>query len=99
MRRIFWIGVGVGSTLWTQRKMREQVGEITPANVTREAVRMARRAGDDIVRSVGDAVTEGRTTARQEERILRSELGLRPDPLRPDDLDGRMGQVGRRGHR
>lgn len=98
MRRLFWIGVGVGSTLWTQKKMREQVGEITPANVGREAVRLARRAGDDLVRNVGEAVTEGRDTARREERILRSELGLRPDPLRPDDLP-RTGPAAGRGRR
>lgn len=99
MRRIFWIGVGVGSTLWTQRKLRQQVGEITPANVGREAVRMARRAGDDLARSVGDAVAEGRSTAQHSERVLRSELGLRPDPLRPDDLEQGFGAVGRRSAR
>ena len=87
MRRLFWIGVGVGSTLYTQRRVKEAVGEVTAANVGREVIRVARRVGDDVVRSVGSAVIEGRDTARREERILRSELGLRPDPLRTIDIE------------
>jgi hypothetical protein len=87
VRRLFWIGVGVGSTLYTQRRVKEAVGEVTAANVGREVVRVARRVGDDVVRSVGSAVIEGRDTARREERILRSELGLRPDPLRTVDIE------------
>ncbi len=87
MRRLFWIGVGVGSTLYTQKRVKDAVGEVTAANVGREAVRVARRVGEDVARNVGSAVTEGRDAARREERILRSELGLRPDPLRVVDVD------------
>ena len=67
--------------------MKEAVGEVTAANVGREAVRVARKVGSDVARNVGSAVVEGRDTARREERILRSELGLRPDPLRVVDVD------------
>ncbi len=69
MSRLVWFGLGVGTTLWTERRLRQRVGgDMTPANVGREAARMAASAGVGAARAVGEAVVEATRATAEDDR-------------------------------
>jgi hypothetical protein len=71
MRRLFWLSVGAAAgatgTIWTQRKVREQLDELGPEHAVVVAGRGARAVG----RRVVDAVGEGRSAMAEREVELR----------------------------
>jgi hypothetical protein len=71
MRRLFWLSVGAAAgatgTIWTQRKVREQLDVLGPEHAVVVAGRAARGAG----RRVLDAVGEGRSAMSAREVELR----------------------------
>ena len=70
-KRVVWFGSGVaagaGGAVWAQRKVRAQLDRARPTNLAVAAGERARSAGG----AVRDAVTEGRSAARQREVELR----------------------------
>ncbi len=95
-KRTFWTtvgyGLGLGSSLYVQRRVRRTVDRFAPAEVRREvaakgAAAAATSAGTaravvDRARTTGTdvvaALREGRETMRTEEATLRQEYGLPP---------------------
>jgi hypothetical protein len=71
MRRLFWLTVGAAAgasgTMWTQRKVREQLEVLGPEHAVVVAGRGARAVG----RRVVDAVGEGRSAMAAREVELR----------------------------
>ncbi len=70
MRRILWFGMGVGSSVWAQRSAKKRLKKYTPPAVIDRAVK--RTAG--VVRTVQDAVSEGRTVAKDYQDDAKSEM-------------------------
>jgi hypothetical protein len=86
-KRVVWFGVGAAAgsagTIWTQRKVRQQMEKATPAHLATVASDATRRVGA----AVRDAVTEGRLAATEREAELRGRVARadgRPD-ARPDE--------------
>ncbi|MGH9091789.1 MAG: hypothetical protein ACRDZR_10505 [Acidimicrobiales bacterium] len=80
IRRPLWLGVGVvvgvGGTLWAERRVRRAVERLVPESVAEEAGRSVRRLGD----RVQAAVAAGREARDRREEELWSELDRRlPD--------------------
>lgn len=82
-KRTFWAtvgyGLGLGTSLYVQRRVRRTVRRYVPEDVRREVavrgselVRRARITGNEVVA----AVREGRQAMREEEALLRAEYGL-----------------------
>lgn len=69
-KRVIWFGIGAAAgtvgTVWTERKVREQIDRARPAAVA-QAVSQAVRA----------AIDDGRLAARQREEELRTRYGRR----------------------
>ncbi len=86
--------VGLGSSVWVQRRVKRAVARLAPDHVSRELAGAARRFGGDL----RAAALEGRQAMRDHEAALRSGLdGGRPAPKRalaPVDGD-RLGATGR----
>lgn len=78
IRRPLWlaagVAVGVGGTLWAERRVRRAVDRLAPESVAVEAGRSVRRLGD----RVQAAVAAGREAHDRREEELWSELGGRP---------------------
>ena len=83
-KRVVWFGVGAAAgsagTIWTQRKVREQMEKATPAHIATVAGDATRRVGA----AVRDAVVEGRQAANEREAELRGRVSRRDErpPLR-----------------
>lgn len=69
-KRVIWFGIGAAAgtvgTVWTERKVREQLDRARPAAVV-----------ESLQRTVRAALDEGRAAARQREGDLRARYGGR----------------------
>jgi hypothetical protein len=74
VKRTVWFGLGVGATLYAQRKLKHATSRYSAERVRDDVVGNARRVVDDMRRTVAD----GRERYRVEERRLREELDLQP---------------------
>ncbi|MCD0481212.1 DUF6167 family protein [Streptacidiphilus sp. ASG 303] len=72
MRRIFWMAVGAGATVWAMNKANEAARRLTPASLAGTAARGALDLGD-AVRSFAGEVRAGMA---ERELELRADLGL-----------------------
>jgi hypothetical protein len=95
-KRTFWTtvgyGLGIGSSIYVQRRVRRTVDRFAPAEVRREVTTKGAavaatgaetaKAALDLARAkstdVVAALKEGRETMRAEETALRQEYGLPP---------------------
>ena len=72
MRRLFWVGLGLGvgaaSTILASRFVRRQTAKVAPATLAREA----RGSMLDLAKLVSDSVSEGKAAMREKEDELRS---------------------------
>lgn len=93
IRRPMWLGagivLGVGGTLWAERRVRRQVRRATellsPSVAGSEAVQAARAMGGRL----RDAVHVARTERRRREAELWRRIGDVP-PARPHDVTSRV---------
>jgi hypothetical protein len=73
VRRLFWVGLGLGvgaaSTILASRFVRRQTAKVAPATLAREA----RGSMLDLAKLVSDSVAEGKAAMQQKEVELRSE--------------------------
>ena len=73
MRRLFWVGLGLGvgaaSTILASRFVRRQTAKVAPATLAREA----RGSMLDLAKLVSDSVSEGKAAMQEKEGELRSE--------------------------
>jgi len=60
MRRLFWFGLGVGSSIWARRTVQRKVRSYQPGPVAAQVRRRAAAVGAE----VKAAVTEGRAAMR-----------------------------------
>ena len=72
MRRLFWVGLGLGvgaaSTILASRFVRRQTAKVAPATLAREA----RGSMLDLAKLVSESMAEGREAMHQKEDELRS---------------------------
>ena len=77
MRRLFWLGVGAAAgasgTIWTQRRIKEQMDNLGPETVVAVAGRGAKAIG----RTVSAAISEGRAAMAEREDELEYEMNTR----------------------
>jgi hypothetical protein len=80
MRRPLWLAagaaLGVGGTLWAERRLRRVAERLTPPSLATEAGRSVRRLGD----RVQAAVAAGRQERERREEELWAELEGLPKP-------------------
>ncbi|MFC9327737.1 DUF6167 family protein [Kitasatospora sp. NPDC057015] len=88
VRRIFWMAVGAGATVWAMNKANEAVHRLTPDSLSGTAARGALHLGDAARRFAGDV----RAGMAEREEQLRADLGLDGtavvEPRRPRALRG-----------
>ncbi|WP_158715076.1 DUF6167 family protein [Kitasatospora phosalacinea] len=72
VRRIFWMAVGAGATVWAMNKANEAVHRLTPDSLSGTAARGALQLGDAARRFARDV----RSGMDERERELRADLGL-----------------------
>jgi hypothetical protein len=74
VRRLFWVGLGLGagaaSAILATRFVRKQTAKVAPANLAREA----RGGVMDLAKLVSDSLAEGKVAMHQKEDQLRSGL-------------------------
>ncbi len=74
LRRLFWlflgVGVGLGSSLWVTRRVKQAAARYTPARLSNDLTTSVRRLGHDLRL----AVQEGREAMQKREAELRNEL-------------------------
>ncbi|MEV4558079.1 DUF6167 family protein [Kitasatospora sp. NPDC049285] len=96
VRRIFWMAVGAGATVWAMNKANEAVHRLTPDSLSGTAARGALRLGDTAKRFARDV----RAGMAEREEQLRAELGLDGtavvEPPRRRALGGAAGDGGAR---
>ncbi|MFE4517628.1 DUF6167 family protein [Kitasatospora sp. NPDC056783] len=73
VRRIFWMAVGAGATVWAMNKANEAVHRLTPDSLSGTAARGALQLGD-LAKQFAQDVRAG--MAEREEQ-LKDDLGLR----------------------
>jgi hypothetical protein len=73
-RRFFWlflgVGVGMSSSLWITRRVKQTVARYTPERLSGDATQSARRLGRDLRL----ALQEGREAMLKREAELRNEV-------------------------
>ncbi|WP_371501413.1 DUF6167 family protein [Kitasatospora sp. NBC_00374] len=72
VRRIFWMAVGAGATVWAMNKANEAVHRLTPDSLSGTAARGALHLGDAAKRFARDV----RAGMAEREEQLRGDLGL-----------------------
>jgi hypothetical protein len=72
VRRIFWMAVGAGATVWAMNKANEAVHRLTPDSLSGTAARSALHLGDTAKRFAADV----RAGMAEREEQLRADLGL-----------------------
>jgi hypothetical protein len=72
VRRIFWMAVGAGATVWAMNKANEAVHRLTPDSLSGTAARGALHLGDAARRFAGEV----RAGMAEREEQLRADLGL-----------------------
>ena len=85
MKRVFWMStgyaLGLGSSLWVQRRVRRTVERYAPEQLRQQLVDRTRDLTDRARQTVIDlreAATEGRAAMRESEIELNAEFGRRP---------------------
>ena len=81
MKRTFWAAtgftLGVGSSVYLQKRLRRAVERYTPEQVRHAVVGASKRVAArtrDLISDLRDAAQQGSETMRQEEQDLRSEF-------------------------
>ncbi|MFD7639061.1 DUF6167 family protein [Kitasatospora sp. NPDC059795] len=96
VRRIFWMAVGAGATVWAMNKANEAVHRLTPDSLSGTAARGALQLGD-AARQFARDVKSGMAEREQQ---LRADLGLDGtavvEPPRRRTLSGAAGSGGDR---
>jgi hypothetical protein len=73
-KRLFWLTVGtivgLGGSLWAQRRFRRQIERYKPEQITQRAVASAQGLGRD----VREAARQGREAQREREEALRAQF-------------------------
>jgi hypothetical protein len=73
-KRLFWLSVGtllgLATSFWAQRRLRQAVGRLAPENVRRQMSWSARTLVEDLRAAAAD----GRVAMREREAFLRAEL-------------------------
>ncbi len=73
-KRLFWLTVGtllgLGGSLWAQRRLRQQIERYKPEQVTQRAIATARGLLED----VRAAARQGREAQREREESLRAQF-------------------------
>ena len=73
LRRVFWlflgVGVGMGSSLWVTRRVKQVAARYTPARISNDMASSVRALGRDVRLSIRD----GRMAMAQREAELRSD--------------------------
>ena len=73
-KRLFWLTLGtvlgLGGSLWAQRRFRRQIERYKPEQVTRRAVATTR----GLVEDIRSAARQGREAQRERERSLRAQF-------------------------
>ncbi|MFF0391037.1 DUF6167 family protein [Kitasatospora sp. NPDC004615] len=96
VRRIFWMAVGAGATVWAMNKANEAVHRLTPDSLSGTAARGALQLGD-AARQFARDVKAGMAEREQQ---LRADLGLDGtavvEPPRRRTLSGAAGSSGGR---
>ncbi|WP_405020457.1 DUF6167 family protein [Kitasatospora sp. NBC_00070] len=72
VRRIFWMAVGAGATVWAMNKANEAVHRLTPDSLSGTAARGALHLGDAAKQFAADV----RAGMAEREEQLRGDLGL-----------------------
>ncbi|MDH6708655.1 MULTISPECIES: DUF6167 family protein [unclassified Kitasatospora] len=72
VRRVFWMAVGAGATVWAMNKANEAVHRLTPDSLSGTATRGALHLGD-LAKQFAQDVRAGMT---EREEQLRDDLGL-----------------------
>ncbi|MER7704323.1 DUF6167 family protein [Kitasatospora sp. NPDC097605] len=72
VRRVFWMAVGAGATVWAMNKANEAVHRLTPDSLSGTAARGALQLGD-LAKQFARDVRAGMT---EREEQLREDLGL-----------------------
>ncbi|AXI80717.1 DUF6167 family protein [Peterkaempfera bronchialis] len=72
MRRIFWMAVGAGATVWAMSKANDAARRLTPTGLAGTAARGALDLGDAVRQFTGEV----RAGMAERERELRTDLGL-----------------------
>ncbi|MFJ9948895.1 DUF6167 family protein [Kitasatospora sp. NPDC091207] len=72
VRRIFWMAVGAGATVWAMNKANEAVHRLTPDSLSGTAARGALHLGDAAKRFARDV----KAGMAEREEQLREDLGL-----------------------
>ncbi|MFE2105332.1 DUF6167 family protein [Kitasatospora sp. NPDC059463] len=72
VRRIFWMAVGAGATVWAMNKANEAVHRLTPDSLSGTAARNALHLGD-LAKQFAQDVRSGMS---EREEQLREDLGL-----------------------
>jgi len=70
--------VGLGSSIWVQRRVRQAARHYTPDAVQQRATDAVRRVGP----TVRDAVSEGRAAMHAREAEMRADVAARVNPPR-----------------
>ena len=102
MKRALWAStgyvLGLGSSIWVQRRVRRTIGRYTPEQMHRQLVDRSRDLTDRARQTVVDlreAATEGRAAMRESEIELHAEFGDRRPPHREQTRSrARAGQAG-----
>jgi Family of unknown function (DUF6167) len=84
MRRIFWMAVGAGATVWTMNKASQVARSLTPGGLADSAANGAVQLGD----AARSFATEVRAGMLQRELQLNRELGLDGSVLAAPGADG-----------
>ncbi|RKE18034.1 DUF6167 family protein [Streptomyces sp. TLI_171] len=96
VRRIFWMAVGAGATVWAMNKANEAVHRLTPDSLSGTAARGALHLGDAAKRFARDV----KSGMAEREQQLRADLGLDGsavvEPPRRRALSGAAGTGGDR---
>ncbi|MFJ6213679.1 DUF6167 family protein [Streptomyces sp. NPDC092296] len=72
MRRVFWMAVGAGATVWAMNKANEAARRLTPDSLAGTAARGALNLGEAVRSFAGEV----RTGMAEREYQLRADLGL-----------------------
>ena len=82
-KRVIWLGLGAAAgsagTVWTQRKVKEQIDRARPSAI----LDRARSGVGELRDTLGAAIEEGRTAMRDSEREMRGDVGRRAAPRTP----------------
>lgn len=95
-KRVIWLGLGAAAgsagTVWTQRKVKEQIDRTRPSAILDKA----RSGVGELRATVTAAIDEGRSVMRESEREMRDDVGRRAAPRAAGMRDGAHAPPGTR---